>query len=324
VAAPASGKEKAPAPEDAAIGLVVTTARVASWPVRAVARGPIVAPLLRRRANGLAATGRKARQRGRDRLEHAAQEIVAAPEVERLVDEALAGPLPEAVARAAVEHKLVERLIEQVDEDTIHRVVQRVLDSPEFENALGQALSSPKVRSALTQQTVGFGEDIATSLRDRAGAIDAHTARGRDGEPGARAGFAGLASRGVAFVVDIVLAQILFLVVAGVVALIAAAVGGLRPDWLAGTLAGAGWALAVGSYFLFFWTLRGQTPGMRLTGVRVTTGAGKPLGLARAFVRIVGLALAIIPLFAGFLPVLFDRRRRALQDFLAGTVVRYD
>ena len=32
--------------------------------------------------------------------------------------------------------------------------------------------------------------------------------------------------------------------------------------------------------------------------------------------------LAIIPLFAGFLPVLFDRRRRALPDYLAGTVVR--
>jgi hypothetical protein len=29
-----------------------------------------------------------------------------------------------------------------------------------------------------------------------------------------------------------------------------------------------------------------------------------------------------VPLFAGFLPVLFDDRRRALQDFVAGTSVR--
>ena len=36
-----------------------------------------------------------------------------------------------------------------------------------------------------------------------------------------------------------------------------------------------------------------------------------------------GLVLAIVPLFAGFLPVLVDDRRRALQDFLAGTVVLY-
>jgi uncharacterized RDD family membrane protein YckC len=38
-------------------------------------------------------------------------------------------------------------------------------------------------------------------------------------------------------------------------------------------------------------------------------------------VRLIGLGLAIIPLFAGFLPVLVDDRRRGLHDFLAGTVV---
>ena len=43
--------------------------------------------------------------------------------------------------------------------------------------------------------------------------------------------------------------------------------------------------------------------------------------MGRSFVRVIGLALAIIPLFAGFLPVLVDDRRRALQDLLAGTVV---
>jgi len=47
-------------------------------------------------------------------------------------------------------------------------------------------------------------------------------------------------------------------------------------------------------------------------------------GLGRAIVRTVGLALAIIPLFAGFLPALFDERRRALPDYLAGTTVDYE
>ena len=31
--------------------------------------------------------------------------------------------------------------------------------------------------------------------------------------------------------------------------------------------------------------------------------------------------LAALPLFAGFLPILFDDRRRGLQDMLAGSVV---
>jgi uncharacterized RDD family membrane protein YckC len=41
-------------------------------------------------------------------------------------------------------------------------------------------------------------------------------------------------------------------------------------------------------------------------------------------VRLLGLIVAILLLFTGFLPVLIDDRRRALQDFLAGTVVVYD
>jgi uncharacterized RDD family membrane protein YckC len=41
-------------------------------------------------------------------------------------------------------------------------------------------------------------------------------------------------------------------------------------------------------------------------------------------VRLIGLVLAIVPCFAGFLPALVDDRRRALPDLLAGTVVLYD
>ena len=56
--------------------------------------------------------------------------------------------------------------------------------------------------------------------------------------------------------------------------------------------------------------------------LRVAGPRGDPPGVGRSLVRLIGLVLAIIPLFAGFLPVLFDDRRRALQDFLAGTAVR--
>jgi hypothetical protein len=34
--------------------------------------------------------------------------------------------------------------------------------------------------------------------------------------------------------------------------------------------------------------------------------------------------LAIVPLFAGFVPVLFTEQRRGLPDVMAGTVVLYD
>jgi uncharacterized RDD family membrane protein YckC len=59
-------------------------------------------------------------------------------------------------------------------------------------------------------------------------------------------------------------------------------------------------------------------------GLRVLGPDGGHPGAGRAIVRLIGLGLAIIPLFAGFLPVLVDDRRRALQDFLASTVVVYE
>ena len=74
---------------------------------------------------------------------------------------------------------------------------------------------------------------------------------------------------------------------------------------------------------MLFWTAAGQTPGMRLMRLRVSNHHGQPPSLGRSVVRFLGLLLAIVPLFAGFLPVLVDDRRRGLHDFLAGTTVLY-
>jgi uncharacterized RDD family membrane protein YckC len=133
--------------------------------------------------------------------------------------------------------------------------------------------------------------------------------------------YAGVATRAIALAVDAALANAIVLLAAGLVALVSSLVGDLHPQWLAELLAAAGWALFVGAYFTVFWATTGQTPGMRLMRLRVVTARGAPLPAGRALVRLVGLVLAIIPLFAGFLPVLVDERRRALPDYLAGTVV---
>ena len=63
---------------------------------------------------------------------------------------------------------------------------------------------------------------------------------------------------------------------------------------------------------------------MHLLGLRVQGPNGRKPGLLRSVVRLVGLWLAIAIAFLGFLPVLVDDRRRALQDFLSGTEVVYD
>jgi uncharacterized RDD family membrane protein YckC len=133
--------------------------------------------------------------------------------------------------------------------------------------------------------------------------------------------YAGIATRGIALTVDAAIANGIYIVGAALLGLIGSLVGDLHPRWLVALLAAAGWALTVGGYFVLFWTTTGQTPGMRLMRLRVVTYRGERVHFVRALIRLVGLLLAILPLFAGFIPVLIDERRRALQDFLARTTV---
>ena len=133
--------------------------------------------------------------------------------------------------------------------------------------------------------------------------------------------YAGIATRGIALTVDAAIANGIYIVGAALLGLIGSLVGDLHPRWLVALLAAAGWALTVGGYFVLFWTTTGQTPGMRLMRLRVVTYRGERVHFVRALIRLVGLLLAILPLFAGFIPVLIDERRRALQDFLARTIV---
>lgn len=136
--------------------------------------------------------------------------------------------------------------------------------------------------------------------------------------------YAGIASRAVALALDVLIADLIVLLGAAMLALVGSLVGDLRLDTTGRLLAVGAWAIIVASYFVIFWTSTGQTPGMRALGIRVTTSTGGHLEVGRAVVRLIGLGLAIVPFFAGFLPVLVDDRRRALQDFLAGTVVVYE
>jgi hypothetical protein len=77
------------------------------------------------------------------------------------------------------------------------------------------------------------------------------------------------------------------------------------------------------AYFVTFWSTTGQTPGARAMRFRVIVPDAHHghIGPKRAFVRLIGMVLAAIPLLAGYFMVLFDDRRRGLHDRLARTVV---
>ena len=273
-------------------------------------------------------------------LEDAVDEVLSAPEIARVVDRALAGPLPEEFARSLVRHRVLERVVRELAENgELERLVtaalasertleltDRVLGSDETQHALRHVAGSPELREAVARQSAGLAEDVVGGIRSSGRRLDDRTERvvRRTPRP-APAAFGGVVTRALGLATDAALTIVLFMSVVGVAALVASLAGGLRPAWLAGVLLASGWALLVAGYFVLFWSTAGQTPGMRLLRLRVSVrSSGGPPSAWRALVRFVGLLLAIVPLFAGFVPVLFTEQRRGLQDFLAGTVVLYD
>ena len=282
---------------------------------------------------------RAAARAWRGPIEEAVDEVLSAPEIARVVDRALAGSLPEEIARSIVRNRVLERIAaELAASGELERLVtaalgspqaleltDRVLASDETQRALRHVASSPELRDAIARQTTGLAEEVVGGLRASAARLDERAEQVVRRPPRAeRPIYGGIVTRAVALATDAALTIVIFMSVVGIAALIASLVGGLRPEWLVGALLASGWLLIAGTYFVLFWSAAGQTPGMRLLRLRVHGPGGGPPSVGRSVVRLVGLVLAIVPMFAGFVPVLFTERRRGLPDFLAGTVVVYD
>jgi uncharacterized RDD family membrane protein YckC len=272
-------------------------------------------------------------------IEEAVDEVLSAPEIARLVDRALAGSLPEDVARSLVRHRVLERILnELLESGELERLLSAALANPrtleltdavlasdEMQRALRSVASSPELREAIAKQTTGFAEEVVSGARAAAARLDDRAEQLVRRPPrSARPIYAGIATRALALAVDAGVTIVFFMSLVGVAALVSSLVGSLRPAWVAGALLSSGWFILAGAYFVLCWSAAGQTPGMRLLRLRVLGESGGPLSTGRAALRLVGLLLAIVPMFAGFVPVLFTERRRGLPDYLAGTVVVYD
>lgn len=137
--------------------------------------------------------------------------------------------------------------------------------------------------------------------------------------------YAGIVTRTIAFVIDLLVLNGILFGGALVVGLIIEAFGKFSPhlDLGSAALAAAVWSLAFAIYFTAWWSLTGQTPGMRALGIRVLTVTGDRLRPRRGLLRVIAMVLAAIPFFAGYLLILVRDRREGLHDLIARTVVVY-
>ncbi|MFI5009020.1 MAG: RDD family protein [Solirubrobacterales bacterium] len=140
----------------------------------------------------------------------------------------------------------------------------------------------------------------------------------------AEGAYAGLVSRVIAFSLDAALVN-------GCALAVGVAVGlGLsilhlpsQADTAIAAVMGVLWIVWSVGYFAFFWSTTGQTPGNRVMRIQVLARGGGQLKPLRSAIRFGCVILAAIPLLAGILMMLWDDRRRCLQDRLTRTVVLY-
>jgi uncharacterized RDD family membrane protein YckC len=273
---------------------------------------------------------------GIDRVVEAAAEeaMVAAVEsdaVERALVRVLQGPAVESAVHGALDSERVKKaLIEALDSEMVDEVWRRLLASDEAQKLVERIAEAPEIRAAISAQSMGLIEDVGHTIGNSTRRLDAiverivrkvffRKPRALPGEQ------AGAVTRGLAFGLDALIVNLAFSGLAAIVALIASAISGNGngvSDWA--LAAGSAAWIALGCFYAVgFWSLAGQTPGMRFFGIRLGAD-GQRLSLRRSLRRLAGFVLALIPFGLGFLGILFDERRRGWQDRMAGVDVLYE
>jgi uncharacterized RDD family membrane protein YckC len=266
-------------------------------------------------------------------VEVAAEEaIVAAVEseaVERAMARVLQGPIVEEAVQGALESDAVKKaLLEAMDSELVDEVWRRLLASEEAQQLVERIAEAPEVRAAISAQGAGLLEDIGRTIGKLARRLDDSFERISRRvffrrRRAVASDHAGAVSRALAMLIDGVFVNLSFTAVAAIVALVESSFGngGNGMSNLAIAVGSTAW-LALGSlYLVAFWSLAGQTPGMRFVGVRLNEPR---LPLRRSIKRLLGLGLSVISFGLGFLGIVFGERRRGLADRLAGTDVVYD
>lgn len=266
-------------------------------------------------------------------VEIAAEEaIVAAVEseaVERAMARVLEGPVVEEAVQGALESDAVKRaLLEAMDSELVDEVWRRLLASEEAQQLVERIAEAPEVRAAISAQGVGLLEDIGRTIGKIARRLDDTLEnvvrrllfRPRRAEP---TGHAGGVSRGLAMLIDGVFVNLGFTAFAALVTLLFNAFGGNAKGGSVFAIAfgSTAWLVLGGLYLLAFWTLAGQTPGMRFVGITLSEHRVR---VRVAFRRLVGLGLSVLAFGLGFLGILFGERRRGWDDRLSGLDVLYD
>jgi uncharacterized RDD family membrane protein YckC len=245
--------------------------------------------------------------------EEAIVRALESPAVERAIFRVLeSDEAQEALARALASPAVERAALQVLDSELVDRVWDRLLASDEIQRTIERIAEAPEIRSAIASQGVGLLSDLGRQISRVAGRLDDLLERvvrrviGRPRTEPVRT--VGIVTRLLSLVADAAIINAAFLATAAVIA----ALFGSNGVSTAGFALGVGaWIVVTSSYALIFWSLSGQTPGMRFLSIRIEADGSPRLGPRRARRRLLGDVLGALALGLGFLGVLTRDDRRS-------------
>ena len=128
--------------------------------------------------------------------------------------------------------------------------------------------------------------------------------------------FASPGSRRVGYIVDIAITFAVILVITLVGVILTAIFAPFAIIWILALI------IVPLAYFPYFWTKTGQTPGMKLMGIKVVRDKdGGPVTTGQAILRLIGYWVSGLVFYLGYIWIFVDKRKRGWMDLIAGTIV---
>jgi uncharacterized RDD family membrane protein YckC len=259
--------------------------------------------------------------------EEAIVRALESPAVERAIVRVLESEAAQEALERTLSSPAVERAaVKVLDSELVDDVWEHLLASDEAQQLVERIAEAPEVRAAIAAQGVGLIGDLGRQVRRITERLDAgleRLVRRLLGKPqrAEPTEHVGLVTRALAFGLDLLILNSVFLLsIAVLSAIFGTADSG--PSGIGAALGAVGWILAASAYLLTFWSLAGETPGMRFLSIEIEDYDGsRRLGFRRARRRLGGVVVAAIPLGLGFLGILTRDDRRGWPDRRAGTDV---
>ncbi len=285
---------------------------------------PPVARLLTAGARG---AGRVAHATGVDRaLDEAVEEAILralrSPAIGRAIERAMASHTEAAGLNG---EELAQIIKQALESEAAAQAWEEVLASREVQMLIERIAEAPELRAAIAAQGAGLITDIGVKLTKLTEAFDDALERiVRHRDPDSETNQAGLATRLVAFAIDFGLLFAVYSLASGVIASVVSFSFGSTLSLAGAIVLGVIAYLIGGAVLVLFWSLGGQTPGMRFLSIRLIQDGSRDVTLGRAIKRLFALVVALIPFGLGYFWILRNPSRHAWHDTMTDTEVVYD